>query len=91
MSLHAEARDAFHESIYSPPSFTSPWITAQRWEITVDTLRHGGQPDRGARAAWPGVYSVVVWWSDDATGDFLTLAEYSIFYRVDPPETYGSA
>ena len=39
----------------------------------------------------PGVYAVVVWWSDDATGDFLTLAEYSIFYRVDPPETYGSA
>ena len=29
------------------------------------------------------------WWSDDAPGDFLTLAEYSIFYRVEPPETYG--
>ena len=91
LSLHAEARDAYYESIYSPPSVTYPWITAKRWEVTVDTFDVEANLTEVLTRHGPGVYSVVVWWSDGATGDFLTLAEYSIFYRVDPPETYGGS
>ena len=89
LSLHAEARDAYYESIYSPPSVTYPWITAKRWEVTVDTFDVEANLTEVLAQHGPGVYSVVVWWSDAATGDFLTMAEYSIFYRVEPPETYG--
>ena len=60
LSLHAEARDAFYESIYSPPSFTYPSITAQRWEVTVDTFDVEANLTEVLTQHGPGVYSVVV-------------------------------
>ena len=65
---------------------TVPWITASTWtargtdfSVTADISsllsRHGA-----------GVYTVLLWGEMD--GEDVPVSEYSIFYEVEPPDTY---
>ena len=64
-----------------------PWITASVWtargsgfSVTADI--RGLLSDYG-----PGVYTVLLW--GEMGGDDEPVSEYSIFYEVDPPDTYN--
>ena len=70
-----------------PPMVTIPWITALRWEVTVETFHIEADLSELTAQHGPGVYTVMVWWSD--RDDYIALAQYSIFYRATPPESYG--
>ena len=68
-------------------TITVPWITASEWtargtdfSITADIRdlldEHG-----------PGVYTILLWGEMD--GEDVPISEYSIFYEVEPPDTYN--
>lgn len=68
-------------------TITVPWITASEWtaagtdfSITVDIgdiiSTYG-----------PGVYTILLWGEID--GEDVPVSQYSIFYEVEPPDTYN--
>lgn len=84
---HQAWREAYAASQSTQPqTITVPWITASRWTadgaefaVTADISkvlrRHGG-----------GVYSLLIWGSK--SNEQLLISQYSIFFRVEPPDTY---
>ena len=67
---------------------TVPWITASEWtaqgtdfSVTADVgellSRHG-----------PSVYTIMLWGEMD--GESVPISQYSIFYEVEPPDTYNT-
>ena len=75
---------AYDSSKNSPEqTITVPWITASRWETTSDNFKI-----EAALGKIPsGVYTVLLW---AKLGDEREpVSEYSIFYGVEPPDTYS--
>ena len=68
---------------------TVPWVTAQRWEVTVEAFAVEADLSNVLARNGPGVYTLLVWALDG--DDYLQIAEHSIFFRVTPPEDYGDA
>ena len=66
---------------------TVPWITASEW--VAQGTEFSVTADISALLSWygPGVYTVLLW---GVTGtEDVAISEYSIFYEVDPPDTYS--
>ena len=68
-------------------TITVPWITASKWtargtEFSVSAEISGLLSEYG-----PGVYTVRLWGQLD--GEDVLISEYSIFYGVEPPDTYN--
>ena len=68
-------------------TITVPWITASKWtargtEFSVSAEISGLLSEYG-----PGVYTVLLWGELD--GEDVPISEYSIFYGVEPPDTYN--
>ena len=70
-----------------PLIITIPWITASQWtvagtdfSVTVDV---GGLLSKYG----PGVYTILLW--GIIGGEDVPIAQYSIFYEVEPPDTYN--
>ena len=66
-----------------------PWITARTWKVTADPFSITADLSEVVDDCGPGVYSIVVWGA--IGGEDVVILEYSIFYQVTPPETYGPA
>ena len=64
-------------------TITVPWITASRWETTSDSFTI--EADLGEIP--PGVYTVLVW--AKLGGEKEVVSKYSIFYGIEPPDTYS--
>ena len=91
---HEEARE-FWEMAYEGSrdrtewTITVPLITASEWtatdtlfSVTADIgplLQHHG----------PGVYTVLVW--GELSGRDVLISQYSIFHRIEPPDTYTTS
>ena len=70
----------------SDRTITVPWITASKWtargtdfSVTADVrklLSNYGQ----------GVYTILLW--GEVSGEDVPISQYSIFYEVEPPNTY---
>ena len=89
---HEEARE-YWEMAYEASqnrtewSLTIPLITASEWtardttfSVTADIgplLDHHG----------PGVYTVLIW--SEMAGEDVPVSQYSIFHRIEPPDTYN--
>lgn len=64
-------------------TMTVPWITASRWKTTSASFNI--QADLGKIPS--GVYTILVW--ANLGGEDEPVSEYSIFYGVEPPDTYS--
>ena len=97
---HDEAR-ALREASYTPASLqsllytrhiTGPWITALEWTTRFDAFSVRADISDLLARHGNGVYSIRVWGviADERVDDELdVISEYSIFYGVTPPDTYG--
>ena len=89
---HDEAH-AFWSQAYQASQFkvalpiVIPWVTASTWrasgsDFSVEADISGLLSEYG-----PGVYTVMLW--GEIGGEDVSVAEYSIFYGVEPPDTYN--
>ena len=74
-----------------PPTVgvTVPWITARTWNVAADSFSITADLSDVVDDHGPGVYSIMVWGT--IGGEDVVISQYSIFYRVTPPDTYGPA
>ena len=66
-----------------------PWITARTWNVTPSAFSVTADLSAVIDDHGPGVYSIVVWGT--IGGEEVIVSEYSIFYQITPPDTYGPA
>ena len=66
---------------------TVPWITASEWTAIGESFSVRTDLSDLLSEHGDGVYTVVVW--DGIGGEDVIISEYSIFYGVTPPDTYG--
>ena len=64
-----------------------PWITASEWTATGTDFSVTTDIGELLSKYGPGVYTVLLWGKID--GEDVPIAQYSIFYGVDPPDTYN--
>ena len=62
------------------------WVIADDWTVSAKDFRVSANIADALEAKKEGVYRVVLWGSID--GSPAMIAEYPVFYRVDPPTTY---
>ena len=68
-------------------TITVPWITAAEWNVNGQTFSVSADIGKIVDHYGNGVYTVLVW---AKLGDEReVVSEYSIFYGVDPPDTYS--
>lgn len=86
-----EARRFWQEAYLASQSMpdqtiTVPWITASKWTAR-DTGFSITSDISGLLAQYgPGVYTILLWGEMD--GEDVPISEYSIFFGVEPPDTY---
>ena len=62
-------------------------ITADEWNVTSSTFKVVADVSEVTERHGPGVYTLLLW--ADLNGKSVTVAEYSMFYGVTPPNTYN--
>ena len=65
-----------------------PWITASSWTAQGTNFAVKANVDRLLTKYGPGVYTVLLW--GELGGEDVPISEYSIFYEVEPPDTYDA-
>ena len=85
---HEFWRRAYDASQNRPShSITVPWVTASKWTVTgLDFTVTADISELLARYG-PGVYTILLW--GEIEGEDVPISEYSIFYQVEPPDTYS--
>lgn len=90
---HREANAHWEEAYRTSNRMASqtivvPWITASEWGAKGDQFSVTADLGRVISKHGNGVYTVVLWGKEG--GEDLVISEYSIFYGVEPPDTYYS-
>lgn len=67
---------------------TVPWVTAKHFTVQHDTFTIEADVGWILHQRGPGVYTISVWAS--VGGEDAVVAEYSIFYEIERPDTYTS-
>ena len=84
---HALWRQAYQASqVRTESSIIVPWVTASTWRASGSDFSVVADISGLLSEYGPGVYTVVVW--GEIGGEDVVIAEYSIFYGVEPPDTY---
>ena len=65
---------------------TVPWITALTWTARGTDFSVTADVGELLSKYGPGVYTILLWGEMD--GEDVPVSEYSIFYEVEPPDTY---
>ena len=68
-------------------SIIVPWLTASEWTAKGELLSVKADLSDLIEEYGDGVYTIVVWGNLGAERE--VISEYSIFYGVTPPDTYG--
>ena len=85
LRLHDEAKTALR------PSFplTIPWITASEWTASGAAFSVVADISDLLSEQGPGVYTILLWGL--ISGEDVPVSRYSIFHKVEPPDTYDPA
>ncbi len=65
----------------------APWITATQWNVISQKFTVSADIGEVVQRYGPGVYTVILW--SQFGGEDEPVSEYSIFYGVEPPDTYS--
>ena len=68
-------------------SITVPWITASAWTALSMDFTVTADISELLSKYGPGVYTILLWGKVD--GEDVPISQYSIFYEVEPPDTYN--
>ncbi len=71
-----------------PQRITGPWITASEWTARGDEFAVVVDISDLLAKHGPGVYTMLLWGEID--GEDVPVSEHSMFYQVDPPDTYDA-
>ena len=78
---------AYRASLSEPRrQYVVPRITADEWNVTSSTFKVVADVSEVTEQHGPGVYTLVLW--ADLEGKSVTVAKYSMFYDITPPNTY---
>ena len=89
---HDEAHE-FWRQAYQASQFrkelpiTVPWITASVWTALGLDFTVTADISELLSNYGPGVYTILLWGKVD--GEDVPISQYSIFYQVEPPDTYN--
>ena len=88
---HDEAASIFEQAYLASTSApattrTVPIHIASEWSISESDFTVEADIGTVLQEHGPGVYTIMVWGT--ASGEYVAIAEQSIFYETDPPETY---
>lgn len=84
---HAFWREAYQASNMAPHQVVSvPWVTSREWKARGDDFSVEADLGEVINKYGNGVYTIVVW--AQAGGEDVVISEYSIFYGIEPPQTY---
>ncbi len=91
---HDEAHELWKEAYEASQSKSSyqvviPWIVASEWEVSSTSFRVVADVSDVISQYRTGVYTVMVW--ADLGDDREVVSQFSIFYGIDPPDTYNTA
>ena len=79
-----------HEAVKARAEYTSweamEWVVADEWVVSTTDFRVSANIDDVLEEKGAGVYRVLLWGSID--GIPAVIAEYPVFYQVEPPSTY---
>ena len=83
-----EAYDAYQDAynlaqLLSPHTTTVPFLEADRWTHTGDSLSMSVDIAGPLRDHGPGVYTLILWGTVE--GELVPVSSYSIFYQTDLP------
>ena len=70
-------------------TITVPWITASEWTARGTDFSVTADISHILAEYGPGVYTVMLW--GEIGGEDVPVSQYSIFYEVEPPDTYDPA
>ena len=86
---HRVWQEAFDASnMATVRSIRVPWVTASHWVAKGEQLAVRADIGPVLESHGPGVYSVTVWGKH--LGEDVVVSEYSMFYKVLPPDTYSA-
>lgn len=87
---HAHWEQAYKSSkIMLPYLIEVPWITARKWTASNDSFVVSADLGSIIEKHGNGVFTIAVW--AKAGSEDIVISDYSIFYGIDPPETYQTA
>ena len=86
---HEFWQEAYTKSSLTPSrTITVPWIDAEKFEASGNSFSIRADLKDITRKHGDGVYTILVW--GKSGGESLVISEYSLFYGIDPPDTYSS-
>ena len=71
----------------SERTITVPWITASKWTARGTDFSVAADVRNLLSKYGAGVYTILLW--GEVGGEDVPISEYSIFYEVEPPDTYN--
>lgn len=70
----------------APQLIEVPWITASAWKASGTDFSIAADVSDLLSRYGPGVYTILLW--GEMGGEYIPVSEYSIFYQIEPPDTY---
>ena len=90
LPLSYEWAHKFHEEVKATAQWSSwaviQWLVADEWDVKASTFRVAANINEALESNGAGVYRVLLWGSID--GSASLIADYPVFYQVEPPTTY---
>ncbi len=76
-----------------PQEYTVLWITAQSWDIDIETFSVRADISHLLKDHGEGVYSLLIWSRverEDVVERDVVISVYPIFHGITPPDTYSA-
>ena len=90
LPLSYEWAHELHEEVKATAQWSSwnviKWLTADEWDVSDSTFRVVVNINEALESKGAGAYRVLLWGSID--GATSLIADYPVFYQVEPPTTY---